>query len=1425
MKTLRSRLLWPLMILCFPFLNSYAQLIDNSFKPGFTTNDLVYDVAANADGSIIVAGKIKPGISNVQYELIKLKADGSRDLSFISGDVENGLIVSVKVLTDGNILVGGRFQKYNGTAASNLIRLKSNGAPDPNFKSAKGLNGSDDYIQEMVPLPNGQTLIAGDITRYNDLSVHLIARINSDGTVDPTFKPTADYVGEVETIALQPDGKILVGGQIYNARTYGNHVPIRLNADGTLDPTFKLSTSNLTTVTKILVLPDKKIVIGGDFNTYNNTEHQGLVRLLSDGTVDNSFITGSGFAAARGGGLGGGVNYVVADMELQTDGKLLVCGTFYSYNEKTAHGLISINTNGSSHSAFNTCATNDYWNGKIYELLTLPGGQLLIAGDFDDYQGNTGSNQLLKLNTVNGEPAAVKADFDFVVNGRTASFENKSTNGISYSWSMDRYQSSTVSNPSYTFSRVGEFNVRLIAYGNCGIQNSITKQINIVDLKNISPQRGGNTGSVTINIAGAGFTRQHEVSLSIGAARIKGYNILPNQDGTSLQVTFDLYNAAQGIYDLTVKSGSNQQVLTKIFTVEATKPLALTTAITGRDVIRTGIPQSYTFDVANGSNIDAKGAILWIALPHGSDLVPENFEIVARKNLEALATDSAMYFTIDSLFGLPEKSDVLGLVVRNVPAYGKVSFKAKITLNNSGSLHAWISSPLYGSPLSKGALSCLEASKNLLSIIDDVLGRESLLSTLKGCIESSFDAGTELYFYANNLVSDYDVEWKKTAAGYEVREYHGKQGYDFSDPNRNYDKSYTVAVAPILVDFAYNCFKLTTYRAHKGFGSFHKAIKRTIGRNASGAGPRSRLIAKLKPKKQDEINGSILYNAVDKLVGKYITGKTIFEFIDNASDCKDWISNLFATKKAISTVASFDPNEKIGPKGNNAGNHHKGTSTFDYTIYFENKSTATAPAQEVVILDTLDISKYQMSTFRFGVIGFGQTINRMLAANSFEYSVSNLVKRTGKPDLLVRTDAKLDTLSGIVKWRFITLDPITKELIDDPLDGFLPPNLIAGTGEGLVSFSILPKSNLGTGTTIKNKASIFFDANKPIVTNLFTNTIDKANPVSKIAALSDIQSNPTFTVRWSGTDAGAGIAGYDIYYAVNRGAFRLWINNIRDSERLFYGEQDSTYQFISIAKDYAGNMESEKTIPEASTTVHFSLPVTNYKILTTDLSCRNSGNGKIEIEATQPLKYTATLTNGANNTTYNFEKQLIVDKLPAGTYQLCFTLNDRPEYKQCFQVKIGEPQDLSVLSSIDKENKNVVFNLKGANRYTIEINGAIYTRTDSVVTLPVKAGPNKIKVSTDITCQTVFEETLVLPGVVEVYPNPVQKILHVRLPVLNKSTTALSIYDLTGRQIYNKEFMSRDGLIEVDAGFLQTGIYVLKVSNPDFTKTFKLIKE
>jgi hypothetical protein len=283
----------------------------------------------------------------------------------------------------------------------------------------------------------------------------------------------------------------------------------------------------------------------------------------------------------------------------------------------------------------------------------------------------------------------------------------------------------------------------------------------------------------------------------------------------------------------------------------------------------------------------------------------------------------------------------------------------------------------------------------------------------------------------------------------------------------------------------------------------------------------------------------------------------------------------------VCAVRSFDPNDKSGSAGSGANRYVGTAAQLPYTVSFENLAGATAPAQDVVITDQLNIANVDLDTFSLGPITFGNT--RLYLGHGLTEYAATVDLRPGK-NLLVRVESGLNKQTGLITWQFASIDPQTGAPPSNALSGFLPPNKNPPEGDGSVLFSITPKRGLRTGTQIRNKASIVFDTNPAILTPEWVNTLDASPPVSRVLALA-AQSPSNFAVAWDGSDAGAGIRAYDVYVSDNDGPYTLWQTQTTAKQATFIGAAGHSYRFFSIARDLSGNIEPAKSAPEASTMI------------------------------------------------------------------------------------------------------------------------------------------------------------------------------------------------------------------------------------------------
>jgi RHS repeat-associated protein len=283
-----------------------------------------------------------------------------------------------------------------------------------------------------------------------------------------------------------------------------------------------------------------------------------------------------------------------------------------------------------------------------------------------------------------------------------------------------------------------------------------------------------------------------------------------------------------------------------------------------------------------------------------------------------------------------------------------------------------------------------------------------------------------------------------------------------------------------------------------------------------------------------------------------------------------------------------DPNDIVGPSGFGQENWISSTATLPYTIRFENQATATAAAQQIVVTQTLDLD-LDLRTFRLGDFGWGNLTFQVPDGRSFFNQRLDLTSTLG---FYVDVAAGLDIAKGEAFWTLTTIDPATGEKPENPLIGLLPPNLVKGEGEGFLSYTIRPRSNVFAGAVIDAQARIVFDTEAPIDTPHIFNTLDASKPSSTVDVLPTL-TEKQFLVTWNGQDdtTGSGLGGYTVYVSKDGGAYTPWLENTSLTEATYAGEGGHTYAFYSIAHDNAGNSQASPTSPQATTRVVGSAPV------------------------------------------------------------------------------------------------------------------------------------------------------------------------------------------------------------------------------------------
>lgn len=359
---------------------------DDSFNIGSGFNDYVNSIIIQPDGKIVVGGKFTSYNGTAQNYVTRLNLNGSIDATFTTG---TGFSNEVLILTrqlDGKILTGGSFTSYNGVIQNYITRLTTNGSLDTGFLVSNKFNG---LIKTISIQNDGKICAGGSFTSYFGTTANRLIRLNTDGTRDMSFNIGNGSNNDVLTLAVQSNGKLVIGGSftLFNGIAK-NHIN-RINSDGSNDSTFNIGIGFDSDVNSLAIQNDSNIIVGGSFNTYNNTSQNQICRLLSDANLDINFNIGTGFTNS-------GISGIVNSLNLQPNSKIIVGGTFTNYNQtSTYYGITCLNTNGIQDLIFNG---NLGFEGSINAIKLQTDGKSIVAGNFNSYKGQR-QMRICRLNT------------------------------------------------------------------------------------------------------------------------------------------------------------------------------------------------------------------------------------------------------------------------------------------------------------------------------------------------------------------------------------------------------------------------------------------------------------------------------------------------------------------------------------------------------------------------------------------------------------------------------------------------------------------------------------------------------------------------------------------------------------------------------------------------------------------------------------------------------------------------------------------------------------------------------------------------------------------------------------------------------------------------------------------------------------------
>lgn len=306
--------------------------LDANFNSGSRSEnpaDPVPQVSAavmQADGGVVLGGQFTVFDAQARLYLAQLQSSGELAAAFAAEANKN--VNAIALASNGQLVVGGSFTALGGEPRNHIGRLNPDGSLDAAFDTQAG--GPDGTVWAVATQPDGKVIIGGDFLTVDGVACSRLARLKADGTLDDSFAVGTGASGIVQAIVLQPDRKVVVGGAFaaFNGSSCGRIV--RLKPDGSLDPDFQPGMGADRTVYALALQQDGKLLVGGNFASFSGRSLIRIARLKADDTVDETFDPGAG------------ADDQVRVIAVQPDGKILVGGNFSQFAGGTFNGLVRL---------------------------------------------------------------------------------------------------------------------------------------------------------------------------------------------------------------------------------------------------------------------------------------------------------------------------------------------------------------------------------------------------------------------------------------------------------------------------------------------------------------------------------------------------------------------------------------------------------------------------------------------------------------------------------------------------------------------------------------------------------------------------------------------------------------------------------------------------------------------------------------------------------------------------------------------------------------------------------------------------------------------------------------------------------------------------------------------------------------------------
>jgi hypothetical protein len=790
--------------------------------------------------------------------------------------------------------------------------------------------------------------------------------------------------------------------------------------------------------------------------------------------------------------------------------------------------------------------------------------------------------------------------------GNTVGFRPQLSNADKFVWDFGNGTTSTQKFPFITYP-IGYYTTKLIATNSvCNYKDTAQTDIVVKGIEYYTPDTSGVGGDCILKIFGGGLDADTKITLKKDALELKPVHMETSKNNVQLNAVFDFHLVEEGTYDVVIEiKGETPIVYPGGFKLKAFRYPYTWSEIVSPSRMRTNLNTNMKLVVGNKGNVMASGVLVAVIWPKSVDLkfdtkwfkppVSGNYSITADDTTFNFKWEDIQYFYSDTFntvtaidtFNLQPYDGFMRMILIPKIAAGstfEIPLIVKTTSTGTKDFVTYTFKPnLFGSC---GSGSWMDATENMAvescDLLDKAVSAVPVLnkSPVKWLVKATKGTTKHMALLGQVMGATYNYASGLTNS---IGESLPADFYDNTTAARAQTAS---AIVDVSVDLMLqkggeNFMKNETNQLNKFIASNPNASEATIDFAISNL---------------NNIND--VRNYIKDARTLYKTGKDLktlyakLQRLNNlVKDCPELKAQLDELQKNIdqdmntkdpkhtktSSVTSFDPNEIIGPVGQGTDQYILKQERQQFTITFENKETALAAAQIVMISDTLDATRFDLNTFEFTDFTIAnKTYNVPKGRQEF------VLEDSLSPAMKVRINGKLAKSSGAVTWQFTAIDPATGDI--PVFEGFLPPNTIMPEGEGSVSFTIIPNQTLADGVVIKNHASIIFDQNESILTNTWQNTVDALPPASTVSA-TRVYGSSEIHLTLNGSDASSGLAYYNLFIQEEGGEW-LSIGNTYGETETIIADSSKQYNFYVVANDQVGNTEIKTPGTEATVGIH-----------------------------------------------------------------------------------------------------------------------------------------------------------------------------------------------------------------------------------------------